>query len=178
STLPANPAGAFGFTTSTSVNLSIVLPFSPPSAVSRSISLRPTMPAAPVMRMCMKTLSCLPLPACGERSAHKVHRVRGTIDWAGAFHNAPHPAHRWAVRHPLPASRGEGRESSHRKSAVGEVDLSGRVARLIRRQIHGQSRDLPRRAEPAHRLAVDELLAHRLLGLAGLLCERRDAVVE
>ena len=50
---PCREAGGFaGETTSSSVSLSIGLPLSPPSLTSRSVSLRPIMPAAPVMRIC------------------------------------------------------------------------------------------------------------------------------
>src|SRR5207302_10466866 len=65
-----------------------------------------------------------------------------------------------------------------RKPAVGEMDLPRRVARLVRCQIHRERRDLLRRAEPPHRLAVDEILPHRLLRPAGFLCARCDAAVE
>src|ERR1700730_6971446 len=52
-TLPENPSGFCGALTSISVNLSIGLPLSAPPATSRATSLRPIIPAAPVMRMCM-----------------------------------------------------------------------------------------------------------------------------
>src|SRR3954467_11541807 len=50
-----------------------------------------------------------------------------------------------------------------RKPAVGEVNLSRRVARLVGGEINRKRRDLLRGAEPAHRLPVDEVLPHRLL---------------
>ena len=49
---PAKLVGFAGGTTSSSVSLSIGWPLSPPSLTSRSVSLRPIMPAAPVTRIC------------------------------------------------------------------------------------------------------------------------------
>src|SRR5437763_12273528 len=65
-----------------------------------------------------------------------------------------------------------------RKPAVDQIGLSGRVARLVRRQEHSDSRDLLGGAETAHRLAVDELLADFVRRLGLRLCQGGDAVVE
>src|SRR4051812_41488584 len=54
-----------------------------------------------------------------------------------------------------------------RKPAIPQVNLPGRVARLVGGEINRKCRDLLRGAEPAHRLPVDEVLPHRLLGPAG-----------
>ncbi len=53
STLPENFSGLCGAPMSISVSLSIGLPLSAPSLTSRVMSLRPIIPAAPVIRMCM-----------------------------------------------------------------------------------------------------------------------------
>ncbi len=45
------------------------------------------------------------------------------------------------------------------------MDLPRGVARLVGGEIDRERGDLLRRAEPAHGLAVDERLAHDLLGL-------------
>jgi len=52
-TSPANPGGRLGITMSVSVSFVMAAPLSAPSRPSRSASLRPIMPAAPVMRICM-----------------------------------------------------------------------------------------------------------------------------
>src|SRR6266851_2258793 len=57
-TLPAKPTGTGGSTTSTRVSSVISRPFSVLSTTRRSVSLRPTMPAAPMIRICMWDLSC------------------------------------------------------------------------------------------------------------------------
>src|SRR6266536_2769648 len=56
SIFPAHPAGCPGATTSTSTSLSIALPLSALSRTSRSTSLRPTMPAAPMINICTSVL--------------------------------------------------------------------------------------------------------------------------
>src|ERR1700731_4506085 len=127
STLPVKPCGFCGALTSISVSLSIGLPLSAPAATSRATSLRPIIPAAPVMRMCM-----------GYRPAVTLKR---------------HPA-------------------------VDEMGLAGNVARLVAGKKEGQQSDLFGRAEPAHRLAVDEGLPHHVRWLPRLLRQCRDALVE
>src|SRR5262245_33331275 len=60
SAVPLKPAGFAGNTTSSSVSLAIGCPLSVPSLARRSVSLRPIMPAAPVMRICTPLLrTCL-----------------------------------------------------------------------------------------------------------------------
>src|SRR5436190_20802888 len=56
SVLPRNPAGATGATMSTSVSWSIDLPCSARSRTNRSTSLRPTIPAAPMIKTCTLVL--------------------------------------------------------------------------------------------------------------------------
>ena len=53
-----------------------------------------------------------------------------------------------------------------REAAVDEMRLAGDVARLVGGEEQRERRDLLRRAEPAHGLAVDEGLAHRFERLA------------
>jgi len=74
------PAGLFGATTSTSVNLSIGLPLSDFVAASFSVSLRPTIPAAPVMRMCIG-------PPCKSGSLGTVMPLRGRGPQCEALQN-------------------------------------------------------------------------------------------
>src|SRR5262245_18731654 len=56
--------------------------------------------------------------------------------------------------------------------------LAGGVARFVRRQIECKHRDFLRGAEPAHRLAIDEVLPYGVDRLAGFLRSRVDALVE
>ena len=49
-----------------------------------------------------------------------------------------------------------------RHPAVDEMGLAGNVARLVAGKKDGEQGDLLRRAEPAHRLAVDEGLPHHV----------------
>src|SRR5829696_5353564 len=58
------------------------------------------------------------------------------------------------------------------------MDLPGRIARLIGGEVDRKPGDLLGRAEPAHGLAVDESLAHRLKALARSLGLVGDALVE
>ena len=53
-----------------------------------------------------------------------------------------------------------------RHAAVDQMRLAGDVARLVGGEEHRERRDLVRGAEPAHRLAVDEGLAHLAQRLA------------
>src|SRR5215217_6228259 len=69
-------------------------------------------------------------------------------------------------------------DRSKRESAIHQVNVPRRVAGLIGREIHGQCRYFLRRAEPAHGLAVDEGLTHRLQTLAGAFGLGCDALVE
>src|ERR1700693_5573752 len=110
-TLPENPSGFCGALTSISVTWSIGLLLSPPAATRRVVNLRPIIPAAPVMRMCMGYRP----PACLQR----------------------HPA-------------------------VDEMGLAGNVGRLVAGKKEGEQSDFLGRAEPAHRLAVDEGLPHHV----------------
>src|SRR3954451_22443020 len=58
------------------------------------------------------------------------------------------------------------------------MDLPGRIARLVGAEMARKPGDLLGRAEPAHGLAVDEGLAHRLKALARSLGLVGDALVE
>src|SRR4028118_2130390 len=58
------------------------------------------------------------------------------------------------------------------------MDVPRSEARLVGGQVDRKRRDLLRRAEAAHGLAVDEGLAHRLDALAGALRLGGDALVE
>src|ERR1700719_480746 len=126
-TLPGNPSGFCGALTSLSVNSSLAWRWSAPAATSRATSLRPIMPAAPVMRLCM-----------GYRPAVTLKR---------------HPA-------------------------VDEMGLAGNVARLVAGKKGGEQSHFLGRAEPAHRLAVDEGLPHHVRRFSRLLRQHRDALVE
>src|SRR6185503_6850921 len=67
---------------------------------------------------------------------------------------------------------------SNRHAAVDQMRLPGDVARFIGGQEHRQRRHFGGGAEPAHRLAADEILAHLLERLAGLLGHRLHALFE
>src|SRR5947209_17319338 len=69
-------------------------------------------------------------------------------------------------------------ETLEREAAVGEMDLPGGEAALVGGEIDGQRGDLLGLAEPAHRLAVDKSLTHRLDALAGLRRQRGDALLQ
>src|SRR6185437_10130503 len=93
--LPAKLCGLSGASTSTRVSVSIGRPLSAPASTSRAVSLRPIIPAAPVMRMCMAerpfsssllrqkigSIRSLRLRPCGQslhRGAH--HRLNAAVD--------------------------------------------------------------------------------------------------
>src|SRR3954470_12906316 len=62
-----------------------------------------------------------------------------------------------------------------RKSPIRQVNLPGRIARLVGGQINGERRYLLRGAEAPHGLAIDEVRPHGFLSAAGILGKRRDA---
>src|ERR1700734_1354830 len=64
------------------------------------------------------------------------------------------------------------------KSAIDDEGLAGGEGALVRGEIDGDRGDLLRLAEPAHRLAVDERLAHGLDRLAARLAQGLDPAVE
>src|SRR5579863_8656736 len=128
STFPENPSGRGGTLMSVSVNFSMARPLSWPSLTRRAVSLRPIMPAAPVMRMCI-------------------------------------------VQPPAPE-----RQTLHRHPAIDEMGLAGDVACFVAGEKQRERRDFLRRAEPAHRLAGDEILPHRVVRFPGLLRRCRNAV--
>src|SRR5262249_2186514 len=140
STFPANPTGWDGATTSTSVSLSINLPLSAWSRASRSTSLRPTIPAAPMISISTQLLL-------------DVVKSRLLISDFCSL-------------------------NSKREAAIDQMDVPGGEARFVGREIDRQHGDLMRRAEAAHRLAIDEAAAHRGQRLPGRLRERGDALVE
>jgi len=100
------PCGFCGALTSISVSLSIGLPLSAPAATRRATSLRPIIPAAPVMRMCMGyRLSLKRHPAVDEMGlAGNVARlVAGKKEGKQSnLLGRPEPAHRLAVDEGLP----------------------------------------------------------------------------
>src|SRR5262245_12627688 len=73
----AGKAGRAGATMSVSVSFSIPRPLSVPSRTRRSVSLRPLMPAAPVIRMCIvpphSRLGLLTPPPAGRDQASQRH---------------------------------------------------------------------------------------------------------
>src|SRR5277367_5199190 len=64
------------------------------------------------------------------------------------------------------------------KSTVDDEGLAGGEGALVGGEVDGDRVDLLRLAEPAHRLAVDERLAHGLERLAARLAQRLDPAVE
>src|SRR5215475_11787311 len=78
SSAPAYPAGRTGATTSVSVRRSMGRPTTAPFLASRSVSLRPIMPAAPVMRMCIRISFSQRHPAVDEvrLAGHEARFVR------------------------------------------------------------------------------------------------------
>src|SRR5580658_5573881 len=126
-TVPVKPCGFCGALTSISVSFSIGLPLSAPAATSRATSLRPIIPAAPVMRMCMG------------------YRPPVTLQ-----------------RHP----------------AVDEMRLAGNVARLVAGKKEGEQSHFLGRAEPTHRLAIDESLTNHVERFSSLLRQRGNALFQ
>src|SRR5580704_9796547 len=107
-TLPVNPCGFCGVLTSISVSLSIGLPLSAPAATSRATSLRPIIPAAPVMRMCM---DCRPPVILKRHPAVDEMGLAGNVACLvageeegerGDLLGGAEPAHRLAVDEGLP----------------------------------------------------------------------------
>src|SRR3984957_15288127 len=64
------------------------------------------------------------------------------------------------------------------KSTIDDEGLAGGEGALVGGEVDGDRGDLFRLAEPAHRLAVDERLAHGVERLAARLAERVDPPVE
>src|ERR1700733_3456570 len=160
STLPKNFSGFGGALTSISVSVPIGLPLSAPSPTRRAVSLRPIIPAAPVIRMCMRcsvTLRC-------ERSEPRRATAR-----------APWPASFEARLRRAPQDDGV---LLQRHAAVDEMRLAGNVACLVAGEEEGERRNFGHRSEPAHRLPVDEGLPYRVERAAGFLRRRGDAVFE
>src|ERR1700722_3754807 len=73
---------------------------------------------------------------------------------------------------------GRPRTTLHCKSAVDNEGLAGGEGALVGGEVDGDRGDLLWLAEPAHRLAVDEGLAHAIDRLAARLAQRVDAPVE
>src|SRR5580698_1967731 len=105
-TTPLKPCGFCGVLTSINVSLSIGLPLSAPAATSRATSLRPIIPAAPVMRMCMGyRLTLKRHPAVDEMglAGNVACLVAGKKEGEqGNLLGRPEPAHRLAVDEGLP----------------------------------------------------------------------------
>src|SRR6202012_5545576 len=66
----------------------------------------------------------------------------------------------------------------HCKSTVDNEGLAGGEGALVGGEVEGDRGDLLRLAEPAHRLPVDERLAHLLDRLAARLAQCLDSAVE
>src|ERR1700730_4802932 len=73
---------------------------------------------------------------------------------------------------------GRPRTTLHCKSAVDNEGLAGGEGALVGGEVDGDRGDLLWLAEPAHRLAVDEGLAHAIDRLAARLAQRVDPPVE
>src|ERR1700686_749073 len=105
-TLPVNPCGFCGALTSISVSFSIGLPLSAPAVTRRATSLRPIIPAAPVMRMCMGyRLTLKRHPAVDEMglAGNVACLVAGEKEGEqGNLLGGPEPAHRLAIDEGLP----------------------------------------------------------------------------
>ena len=65
-----------------------------------------------------------------------------------------------------------GASTSQRHAAVDQMRVTGDVARFVGGEKHRERRNFCRRAEPAHRLAVDEALFHLLARPSGLFRSR------
>src|SRR5215470_17442305 len=140
------PAGSSGATMSVNVIRSMARPFNPPSPPSRAVSLRPIMPAAPVMRICISSLDIIPLPRLRGRVRE------GAKSTAQVAERAPSPT--------LPRKRGR-EKGLQRHAAVDQMGLAGDIACLVGRKEERERRDFLRHSKAADGLAVDKILAHR-----------------
>src|ERR1700722_13260337 len=110
STAPKNFAGLSGTITSVSVSFSIALPLSAPSLTRRAVSLRPIIPAAPVIRMCIalpvmlrKTLQRHPAVDQMGLAGNVAGLVAGKKERKqGYFLDSAEPAHRLALDKAFP----------------------------------------------------------------------------
>src|SRR5262249_18259082 len=80
------------------------------------------------------------------------------------------------IRLPLPSRARE--EDLQRQPTIHEMRLAGNVARFVRRKEERQRRRLLSRSEPAHRLAVDEILLDLGQRLSAALRLCRNPVLE